>query len=78
MEDKQCLLVIMVAKEHGQKELIAEGHRESVQSGLEVKNRKLPHEPKLGIGDGALGFLRALFQCLRESPEAKMLGAQDN
>lgn len=62
MEDKQCLLVIMVAKEHGQKELIADGHRESAQSGLEVKNRGVPHGPKLGVGDDALGFLRALFK----------------
>lgn len=78
MEDKQCLLVIIGAKEHGQKELIADGYRESAQSGLEAKNRRVPHEPKLGIGDGTLDFSRALFQGLRESPVAKMLGSQDN
>jgi len=68
MEEKQCLLVIIGAKENGQKELIAleDGFRESEQSWKEVlldlKKRGLTQGPKLAIGDGSLGFWQALFQ----------------
>jgi len=61
-EDRQCILVLMGATKDGKKELIAmtDGHRESAQSWrellLEVKRRGLAIDPKLAVGDGALGF----------------------
>jgi transposase-like protein len=67
-EDRQCILVLMGATKDGQKELIAmtDGHRESAQSWrellLEVKRRGLVIEPKLAVGDGALGFWKALAE----------------
>lgn len=65
-EDRQCLLVLMGATADGKKELIAmtDGHRESAESWrellLDIKRRGLTAEPKLAIGDGALGFWKAL------------------
>jgi putative transposase len=67
-EDRQCILVLMGATAEGQKELIAivDGYRESEQSWkellLDVKSRGLEIDPKLAIGDGALGFWKALPQ----------------
>jgi putative transposase len=67
-EDRQCILVLMGATEDGRKELIAvaDGYRESEQSWrallLDVKARGLVIDPKLAIGDGALGFWKALPQ----------------
>jgi len=67
-EDRQCILVLMGATAEGKKELIAvaDGYRESEQSWLglllEVKARGLVIDPKLAIGDGALGFWKALPQ----------------
>lgn len=65
-EDRQCILVLMGACADGKKELIAiaDGYRESEQSWMEllldVKSRGLVIDPKLAIGDGALGFWKAL------------------
>lgn len=67
-ENRQCLLVLMGATADGTKELIAvvDGHRESEISWKEVllslKARGLMHAPELAIGDGALGFWKALEQ----------------
>lgn len=67
-QDRQCILVLMGATADGRKELlaIADGFRESEQSWkellLEVKSRGLNVDPKLAIGDGALGFWKALPQ----------------
>ena len=67
-ENRQCLLVLMGATADGTKELIAvvDGHRESELSWKEVllslKARGLMHAPELAIGDGALGFWKALKQ----------------
>ena len=64
--DRPCMLVIMGAREDGTKELIAvyDGYRESKESWLEIlrdlKTRGLREGPKLAVGDGALGFWRAL------------------
>jgi putative transposase len=66
MDDKQCLLVIIGATEDGFKELVAieGGYRESELSWsqllLNLKGRGLQFGPKLAIGDGALGFWKAL------------------
>lgn len=67
-QDRQCVLVIIGATETGDKELIAieDGYRESAQSWreilLDVKRRGLTDAPKLAVGDGALGFWKALHE----------------
>jgi putative transposase len=67
-QDRQCILVLMGATADGRKELIAvsDGYRESEQSWkellLDVKARGLEVEPALAIGDGALGFWKAIRQ----------------
>ena len=69
MDDRLCLLVIIGVTEHGRKELVAveDGHRESETSWTEVlmglRGRGLTLSPKLAIGDGALGFWKALAKC---------------
>ena len=66
--DKQCILVLIGATAQGTKEFLAvtDGYRESEQSWREVlvslKQRGLHTAPKLAIGDGALGFWKALSQ----------------
>ena len=72
---RQCILVLMGATAEGKKELIAiaDGYRESEQSWkellLDVKSRGLEIDPKLAIGDGALGFwaaVRKVFPSIAE------------
>ena len=69
MEDRLCLLVIIGVTEHGRKELVAveDGYRESEASWSELlsglRARGLTTSPKLAIGDGALGFWKALARC---------------
>jgi transposase-like protein len=66
MEDRQCILVIIGATEEGKKELLAleSGIRESELSWteilLDIKHRGVKIAPKLAVGDGALGFWKAL------------------
>ncbi len=67
MEDeKQCILVILGATADGRKELVgmSDGYRESEQSWYELlvdlKKRGLKVAPKVAVGDGALGFWKAL------------------
>jgi len=62
----QCILVIIGVTEHGRKEFIAieDGYREAEQSWseliLRIKAQGLGYAPKLAVGDGALGFWKAL------------------
>jgi putative transposase len=76
-EDRQCILVLMGATKDGKKELIAmiDGHRESAQSWrellLDVKRRGLTIEPKLAIGDGALGFWKAIAEVFPATKEQR-------
>jgi transposase-like protein len=69
MGDRLCLLVIIGVTEHGHKELVAveDGLRESEASWTELlmglRARGLGKGPKLAVGDGALGFWRALAKC---------------
>ena len=62
---KQCILVIIGVTSRGNKEFLAieDGYRESEQSWAEVllnlKNRGF-RSPKLAVGDGALGFWKAV------------------
>jgi transposase-like protein len=76
-EDRQCILVLMGATADGKKELIAvvDGFRESEQSWkgllLDVKARGLVIDPKLAIGDGALGFWKAIKQVYPKTREQR-------
>lgn len=73
-KDRPCILVVIGATKDGKKELIAvhDGYRESTLSWKEVlidlKKRGLITNPSLAIGDGALGFWKALEE---EFPETK-------
>jgi transposase-like protein len=67
MQDhSECMLVLIGATPEGRKELIGfqVGVRESAQSWrellVEVKSRGLTIAPEIAVGDGALGFWRAL------------------
>ena len=76
-EDRQCILVIMGATEDGRKELIAvsDGYRESEQSWtamfLDLKNRGLSMAPSIAVGDGALGFWKALRKVFPKTREQR-------
>ena len=65
-DEAQCLLVIIGATSEGKKELVglADGLRESAHSWrdllLDLKRRGLSSGPQLAVGDGALGFWKAL------------------
>jgi transposase-like protein len=67
-EARHCILVIIGATPNGHKELVGlwDGYRESEQSWkellLDLQSRGLEHGPALAIGDGALGFWKALRQ----------------
>ena len=72
-EARHCILIIIGATPSGHKELIGlwDGYRESEQSWkdllLDLKSRGLEHGPTLAIGDGALGFWKALRQVYGET-----------
>jgi putative transposase len=74
---RQCILVLMGATAEGKKELIAlaDGYRESEQSWkellLDVRARGLEIEPALAIGDGALGFWKAVRQVWETTREQR-------
>jgi putative transposase len=76
-EDRQCILVLMGATADGQKELIAivDGFRESEQSWLglllDCKARGLTIAPTVAVGDGALGFWKALRQVYSTTREQR-------
>jgi putative transposase len=64
-DNRLCVLVVIGATSTGKKELlaVASGYRESKESWhyvlTDLKKRGL-HDPKLAIGDGALGFWAAI------------------
>ena len=76
-EANQCILMVIGATAEGKKEVLAlaDGFRESEQSWKEVlldlKTRGLKIDPKLAIGDGALGFWKALPQVYGETREQR-------
>jgi transposase-like protein len=76
-DERACILVIMGATPEGKKELVAimDGYRESEQSWLELlrelKERGLEIGPELAIGDGALGFWKALRQVYPKTREQR-------
>ena len=72
-DERCCVLVIIGADEAGNKQLLAvsDGYRESTLSWkemlLQLTERGLRHAPKLAIGDGALGFWKALDEVYPET-----------
>ena len=79
LEDaSQCILVVVIeATADGKKELLAmlDGYRESAASWkellLDLKQRGLTIDPKLAVGDGALGFWKALPQVFGSTREQR-------
>ena len=67
-DERQCILVIIGVTDNGNKELLGltAGYRESELSWkpllLRLKDQGLEDDPELAIGDGALGFWKALPQ----------------
>jgi transposase-like protein len=78
-EDRQCILVLMGATADGKKELIAlgDGFRESEQSWkallLDCQARGMTMAPTLAVGDGALGFWKALRQVFPTTKEQRAI-----
>jgi putative transposase len=76
-EDRQCILALMGATADGKKELIAlsDGYRESEQSWkallLDCQARGMTIAPTLAVGDGALGFWKALRQVFPTTQEQR-------
>jgi len=76
-EDRQCILVLMGATADGHKELIAlgDGFRESEQSWkallLDCQAHGMTLAPRLAVGDGALGFWKALRQVFPTTKEQR-------
>lgn len=74
---RQCILVLLGATADGKKELIAmaDGRRESELSWkellLDAQARGLTIDPALAIGDGALGFRKALRQVYETTKEQR-------
>ena len=72
-DNRSCILVIIGADKHGNKELVAicDGFRESKLSWremlLDLKQRGLSFAPKLATGDGGLGFWAALGEVFPET-----------
>ena len=70
---RHCMLVLIGADATGHKELVGlwDGYRESEQSWkdllLDLKSRGLVQGPTLAMGDGALGFWKALRQVYGQS-----------
>ena len=72
-DEKSCILIIIGADKHGNKELVglSDGYRESKISWkeilLDLKRRGLALDPKLATGDGSLGFWAALSEVFPET-----------
>lgn len=77
MDERLCLLVIVGVTGQGRKELAAveDGYRESEASWLELlrglQSRQLGQAPKLAVGDGALGFWKALSKVFPDTRQQR-------
>ena len=74
--EKLCLLVLIGVRADGSKELItlADGYRESSESWADLMRdakRRGMRAPMLAVGDGALGFWKALREVFPETREAR-------
>jgi transposase-like protein len=75
-QDKICLLVMIGVRADGRKELIAlaDGFRESTESWAELLRdckRRGMRAPVLAVGDGALGFWKAIRDVFPETREQR-------
>jgi len=75
-EEKLCLLVLIGVRADGTKELITlgDGYRESGESWADLlrdAKRRGMRAPVLAVGDGALGFWKALREVFPETKEAR-------
>jgi len=76
-DDRQCILIIIGAREDGTKEIVAieDGFRESKESWQSLlrrlKRRGLKTGPKLAVGDGALGFWAAVREEYLDTKEQR-------
>jgi putative transposase len=75
-QDKVCLLVVIGVRADGKKELIAlaDGFRESSESWADLLRdckRRGMRAPVLAVGDGALGFWKALREVFPETKEQR-------
>ena len=79
----ECMLVLIGATPEGKKELVGfqVGTRESAQSWrellVEVKRHGLKIAPEIAVGDGGLGFWKAIEEVFPGTRHQPMLGAQD-
>ncbi|BBY56072.1 hypothetical protein MKOR_33230 [Mycolicibacillus koreensis] len=75
-QEKLCLLVILGVRADGRKELVAitDGYRESTESWADLLRdckRRGMTAPVLAIGDGALGFWKALREVFPDTREQR-------
>ncbi len=75
-QDKVCLLVMIGVRADGQKELVAlaDGFRESAESWADLLRdckRRGMRAPVLAVGDGALGFWKALREVFPDTREQR-------
>ncbi len=75
-QDKVCLLVIIGVRADGRKELVAlaDGFRESAESWADLlrdAKRRGMQAPVLAVGDGALGFWKAVRDVFPETAEQR-------
>ena len=75
-QDKVCLLVMIGVRADGAKELIAldDGHRESAESWADLLRsckRRGMRAPVPAVGDGALGFWKALRDVFADTKEQR-------
>ena len=79
----ECILVILGATPEGKKEVVGfqVGMRESAQSWREllvdIKARGLAVPPEVAVGDGAMGFWKALDEVFPGHAASAVLGPQD-
>ena len=75
-QDKVCLLVVIGVRSDGRKELVAlaDGFRESAESWADLlrdARRRGMAAPVLAVGDGALGFWKAVRDVFPETAEQR-------
>lgn len=75
-QEKLCLLVMLGVRADGRKELVAitDGYRESTESWADLLRdcrRRGMRAPALAVGDGALGFWKALREVFPETREQR-------
>ncbi len=76
-DERSCILVIIATDKHGKKELLAvsDGYRESTigwkEMLLDLKRRGLDMGPRLAVGDGAMGFWKALREVYPQTKEQR-------